>query len=187
MIGSKLRAGEKADIIVLPSTAMAQLHEAGLIASTTRVELARAVVGVAIKAGTKEPDITTPGALKAALLSVSKVAYTDPAGGSAVGTYVTGLLHRLTISDEKALLEPGGSAVAAAVAEGKAGIGMTFISELLAYQGIKVVGPIPQAIGLVVGYEAAIPSGSTEVDAARALIGYLTGAAARDHFKRAGL
>lgn len=186
-IQNKLKAGDKPDVIVLPTAAMDQLDKAGLIVSASRAELGRAVVGVAVKAGAKEPDISTPDAFKATLLAGSKVAYTDPAAGSSVGTYVTGLLQRLGIPDEKVLLQSGGNAVAAAVADGKAGIGITFISELLPYKGIKVMGPIPPAIGLVVGYGAAVPTWSKEGDAARALIGYLTGPAARDRFKQAGL
>jgi molybdate transport system substrate-binding protein len=187
VIQSKLKAGEKPDLMVLPTAAMDQLDKAGLIVSASRAELARAVVGMAVKSDTKEPDISTPNALKATLLAVHKIAYTDPAAGSTVGTYATGLLMRLGIAAEKALLETDGTAVAAAVADGKAGIGMTFISELLPNKGVKVVGPIPQAIGLAVGYEAAVPTWSKEGDAARALIGYLTSPAARDHFKQAGL
>ena len=186
-IQNKLKAGEKPDLFVLPTAAMDQLDKAGLIASAGRAELGRAVVGVAVKVGAKEPEISTPDAFKAALLAAPKIAYTDPAAGSSVGMYVTALLQRLGIADEKALLESGGSAVVAAVADGKAVIGITFISELLPYKGIKVVGPIPPAIGLVVGYEAAVPTWSKEGDAGRALIRYLTTPAARDHFKQAGL
>jgi molybdate transport system substrate-binding protein len=187
VIQSKLKAGEKPDLFVLPRAAMDQLDKAGLIVSASRAELARAVLGMAVRSGAREPDISTPDAFKATLLAVPRIAYTDPAPGSTVGTHVTGLLMRLGIAADKALLETDGTAVAAAVADGKAGIGMTFISELLPNKGVKVVGPLPQAIGLVVGYEAAIPSWSKEGDAARALIAYLTNPAARDHFKQAGL
>jgi molybdate transport system substrate-binding protein len=186
-VQNKLKAGEKPDLIVLPTAFMDQLAKAGLIVSASRAELARAVVGLAVKAGTKEPDISTPDALKAALLAAPKIAYTDPTPGSTVGTYVTGLLQRLGIPGDKALLERDGSAVAAAVADGKAAVGMTFITELIPNKDVKVVGPIPPAMGLVVGYAATVPTWSKEDSAARAFIEYLTGPAARDRFKQAGL
>jgi molybdate transport system substrate-binding protein len=186
----KLKAGEKPDVIVLSSAAMDELDKAGTLVSTTRAELGRAVAGVAVKTGAKEPDISTPDAFKKTLLTAAKVTYTDPAAGGTTGIYLTGLLQRLGVTDEikkKALLESGGSAVAAAVAKGDAEIGITFISELLPNKGVKVVGAIPQPIGLIVGYVAAVSTSSTQGDAARALISYLTRPAAHDHFKEAGL
>ena len=103
---------------------------------------------------------------------------------------MAGLIDRLGIADDvkkKASLQPGGSGVAAAVANGSAEVGITFISELLPNKGVKVVGPIPQPIGLAVAYVAAVSSASAEREAARALIAYLTSPAAHDHFKEAGL
>jgi molybdate transport system substrate-binding protein len=189
-IQNKLKAGEKPDVIVLSIAAMDEIDKAGSVVSATRAELGRAVAGVAVKAGAKEPDISTPDAFKATLLAAPKVAYTDPAAGGTTGIYLTGLLQRLNVTEEikkKALLESGGGAVAAAVADGKAEIGITFISELLPNKGVKVVGPIPQPIGLIVGYVAAVSTSSSQGDAARALISYMARPAARDHFKQAGL
>jgi molybdate transport system substrate-binding protein len=54
-------------------------------------------------------------------------------------------------------------------------------------KGVKVVGPIPQSIGLVVTYVAGIAKDSPQADAARALITYMTRPASHDHFKEAGL
>jgi molybdate transport system substrate-binding protein len=77
--------------------------------------------------------------------------------------------------------------VAGAVAKGEADLGISFGSELQPNKGVKVVGPIPQSIGLVVAYVGAVPTWTKEGDAARALITYMTRPAARDHFKEAGL
>ena len=94
--------------------------------------------------------------------------------------------------DKAGALVPGtraeiGRAVAEAVASGTAEIGISFTSELLPKQGVKVVGPLPQSIGLVVTYAAAVASGSQQAEAARALVTYMTRPASRDHFKEAGL
>ena len=75
----------------------------------------------------------------------------------------------------------------AAVANGAAEIGISFTSELLPNKGVKVVGPMPQSIGLVVTYVAGAATASTQAEAARALIAYMTRPAARDRFKEAGL
>ena len=82
-----------------------------------------------------------------------------------------------TVSDE--ILET--------VAEGKAEIGNTNMSEMVPNKGVKVVGQMPPSIGLVVTYAAGVATASKEAEAARALITYMTRPASRDHFKEAGL
>jgi molybdate transport system substrate-binding protein len=189
-IVNKLKAGEKPDIIILSTAAMDQLDKEGTLVAGSRAELGRAVASVAVKAGAKEPDISTPDAFKAALLGAKKVAFTDPAAGGTAGIYLAGLLQKFGIAEEikaKAILASDGGAVAAAVAKGDADLGITFGSELLPNKGVKIVGPIPQAIGLTVAYVAGVASWSREGDAGKALIGYLTKPAAKEHFKEAGL
>ena len=187
---AKLKGGEKADVIVLSTAAMDALDKAGSLVAGTRAELGRAIAGIGVKAGASQPDISTPDALKKALQAARTVAYTNPAAGGTAGIYMTGLLDRLGLTDEvkkKELLEKSGSAVAEAVANGAAEIGISFTSELLPNKGVKVVGPMPQSIGLVVTYVAGIASASKEADAARGLITYMTRPASHDHFKEAGL
>jgi molybdate transport system substrate-binding protein len=187
---AKLKGGEKADVIVLSVAAMDELDKAGSLVAGSRAELGRAVAGVAVRAGAPQPDISTPEAFKKALQAARTVAYTNPAAGGTAGIYMTGLLERLGLTEEvkkKALLQSSGSAVAAAVANGAAEIGISFTSELLPNKGVKAVGPIPQSIGLVVTYVAGIASGSTQAEPARALITYMTRPASHDRFKEAGL
>jgi molybdate transport system substrate-binding protein len=187
---AKLKGGEKADVIVLSTAAMDDLDKSGALVPGSRAELGRAVAGVAVRAGGPAPDISTPEAFKKALQAARTVAYTNPAAGGTAGIYMAALLERFGITEEmkkKALLEKSGSAVADAVANGAAEIGISFTSELLPNKGVKVVGIIPQSIGLVVTYEAAVASASKEAEPARALIGYMTRPASRDHFKEAGL
>ncbi len=187
---AKLKGGEKADVIVLSAAAMDTLEKEGALVAGTRAEVGRAVAGVGVRAGASAPDISTPDAFKKALLAARTVAYTDPAAGGTAGIYMNALLEKLGISDEikkKALLEKSGSAVANAVATGTAEIGISFTSELMPNKGVKVVGQIPQSIGLAVSYVAGVSSGSQQAEQARALITYMTRPAAHDEFKEAGL
>ena len=187
---NKIKAGEKPDVIILSAAGMDGLDKQGSLVTATRAELGRAVASVAVKAGAPAPDISTPDAFKQALIAARKVAYTDPAAGGTAGIYFTKLLQTFGIADQvkaKAVLGSSGAAVADAVAKGDADLGVTFGSELLPNKGVKIVGPLPQSIGLTVAYVAAVASWSKEGDAARALIGYLTKPASRDHFKGAGL
>src|SRR5262245_40953085 len=78
VLQDKLRAGEKADIIEVTSVGMDALEKEKLVDPSSRVEVARALVGVAVRDGARMPDISTPDALKQALLSAGHVAYIDP-------------------------------------------------------------------------------------------------------------
>jgi molybdate transport system substrate-binding protein len=187
---AKLKGGEKADVIILSAAAMDELDKAGSLVAGSRAELGRATAGVAVRAGAPQPDISTPEAFKKALQAARTIAYTNPAAGGTAGIYMTGLLERLGLTEEvkkKTLLQVSGSAVADAVANGAAEIGISFTSELLPNKGVKAVGPIPQSIGLVVTYVAGISTGAAQAEPARALITYMTRPASRDHFKQAGL
>jgi hypothetical protein len=77
--------------------------------------------------------------------------------------------------------------VAEAVADGRAEIGNTNLTELLPHKGVKVIGPIPEPLGLVITYVGGISSASTNREAARAFLAALTSPAAREKFKAAGL
>src|SRR6202023_1824419 len=120
--------------------------------------------------GPRVPDISSPDALKKTLQAARTIAYTNPAAGGTAGIYMTGLIDRLGLTEEvkkKAVLQSSGSAVADAVANGAAEIGISFTSELLPNKAVKVVGPIPQSIGLVVTYAAGISKASQQTEPAR--------------------
>jgi molybdate transport system substrate-binding protein len=189
VIQAKLKAGEKPDIIILTPSAMDALEKSGSLIAGTGVEIARAQSGLAVRAGAPVPDISTPEALKATLLAVRSVAYADPKVAT-TGAYFAALLSRLQIADEvnrKAVVFSRGCYVADAVADGRAEIGNTNMSEMVPNKGVKVVGPLPEPLGLVTPYIAAVSTNSANRDAARALIAYLSSTAAREKFKAAGL
>jgi len=187
---TKLKGGEKADVIVLSTAAMDALDKDGSLVAGSRADLGRATAGVGVRAGAPAPDISTPEGFKKTLLAARTIAYTNPANGGTAGIYMTGLLERLGIADEvkkRAVLQSSGSAVADAVANGAAEIGITFTSEILPNKGVKVAGPIPPSIGLIVAYVAGVSTKAAQAEPARALITYMTRPASRDHFKEAGL
>ena len=189
-VQNKLKAGEKADIIILSAAAIDELDKAGALLPGSGVEVGRGMSGLAVRAGERVPDISTPDALKATLLAVRSVAYVDPAAGATTGIFFAGLLERLKIADEvnkKAVLLQRGFQVAEAVAEGRAEIGNTNLTELIPHKGVTVVGPLPEPLGLVIAFVAAVSSTSANRDPARALIAFLTSPEARAQFKAAGL
>src|SRR5207248_1379422 len=78
-VRAMLEKGDAADVVVLPGDAIADAQARGLVQAGTRVDLAAVNIGVAMKNGVAPPDISTPDALKRALLAAKAVAYSDPA------------------------------------------------------------------------------------------------------------
>ena len=66
---NRLKAGEKADVLVVTAPAMDGLQKDKAIVEGSRAELVRALIGVAIKPGGKAPDLSSPDAFKASLLA----------------------------------------------------------------------------------------------------------------------
>ena len=186
----RLASGEKADVVVLAAPGMEALQKASLVAAGSRVDLARALIGVAVKAGAPSPDLSTPDTFKAALLKAKSVSYVNPKAGGTSGTYFEGLLQRMGIAEAmkpKIVYRMQGSEVADAVAKGDAELGVSFTSELKPNSGVKVAGTLPAAIQLPTIYAAAIPTSAGNVDTARAFLRSLTGAEWRAALTKAGL
>ena len=186
----RLAAGEKADVVVVTGPAMDMLQKENRVVAGSRVDLARALIGVGVRAGAASPDLSTPDSFKAALLKARSVSYVNPAAGGTSGAYFEGLLQRMGIADAmktKIVYRTQGSDVADAVAKGEAELGITFTSELQPNKGVKVVGTLPAAIQLPTIYSAAIATTAASGDAARAFLRTLAGAEGRAALTKAGL
>jgi molybdate transport system substrate-binding protein len=185
----RIEGGEAFDLAVLTPAAVNDLSTKGKFVAGSRTNLARVGVGVVVKDGTPKPDISSVEAFKRALLAAKSVAYIDPAAGGSSGIYVSGLLDKLGVAAEvkpKAKLIPGG-AVAEHIARGEAELGIHQISEILPVKGITLVGPLPAEIQNYTVYAAGIGANAKEPEAAKALIGALSGAAAADVLKSKGM
>ncbi len=81
------------------------------------------------------PDLTSAEALRTLLLSAEKIAYIDPNGGGTSGPFFEKMFASLGIADAvhaKAVLCRTGADIDGAVASGRATIGMTQASEIVA-------------------------------------------------------
>jgi molybdate transport system substrate-binding protein len=186
----RLNGGEAADLVILSASAIEALEQTGMLVPGSRTDLGRTVTGVAVKEGAAVPDISTPESFKQALLAARSVAYSDPAAGGSSGTFFAGLLQRLGIADavnNKAVLGQRGYEVAQAVADGRAEIGSTFISEILTVKGVMVVGPLPGELHNANTYTAAILSRATSRAGGMALLRKLTSPATAARWTAAGL
>jgi molybdate transport system substrate-binding protein len=186
----RLRAGEKADIILVSAPGMDALEKEYLIMPGTRVDLATAAIGVSVHAGALSPDLSSPEAFKKAMIAARSIALVDPKAGGTSGIYLDGLFQRMGIGEEvkkKTVYGMQGSQIAAAVADGKAELGLTFISEMLPNKGVKIAGPLPAAVQNATNYAVAITAGSPNPDAARSFIQAMRSSEAKKAITEAGL
>jgi molybdate transport system substrate-binding protein len=190
VIQEKVRAGEKADVVEVTSAGMDALEKEKLVVPGTRVELARALVGVAVRDGAPVPDISTPDALKQRLIAARSVAYIDPKIGGQAGATIVALLQKLGISDEVAKKSTFGKTGAEAVQKmvaGDADIVISFTSEILPIKGAKLVGALPAALQNPSSYAAAVGIASANPEQARALLQAMRSAEGRRVITEAGL
>ena len=186
---ARIAAGETADVFILATPAIDALAKSGAIESASRAEVARALIGVAIRDGAPEPDIATPGAFKTALIAARTIALSDPAVGGSAGLYLRDLFGRIGLADmiaAKTVKQKSGVAAADAVGRGEADLAMTFIPELLQGKGVSILGPLPPPYGHVTGYAAGVSASSGTPDAARAFIAALRAPGARGVWMAAG-
>jgi molybdate transport system substrate-binding protein len=161
-----------------------------LVRADSKVELARSLIGMVVRAGAAKPDITSVGTLRSTLLAAKSIAYSD----SGSGTYLsTTLFPKLGIADEvagksrKVRGPPSGEPVAAVVARGEAEIGFQQVSELIHVPGIAFVGAIPAEVQPGTSFAAALTSTVQQPQAASALIRFLASPEAAPAISKAGL
>jgi molybdate transport system substrate-binding protein len=182
----RLERGEPADVLIMVGYALGDLIKSGKVVADSRVDLTKSLIGIAVKSGAPKPDISSPEAVKRALLAAKTIAYSD----SASGVYVsTEMFDKLGITDamkDKARKIPA-TPVGEIVARGEAEIGFQQIAELRPVSGIDIVGPLPDALQKVTIFSAGIASASKEPDAGKAFIKFLASPAARDAIIKSGM
>jgi molybdate transport system substrate-binding protein len=187
----RLNGGEPVDLFVTDVPALDQLVQLGKVAPD-RVELARTGIGICVRKGAPKPDVSTPEALKRALLAAKSVGHASPAGGSITAGPVIRMFEKLGIAAEvaaKAKLSMGGpnSRVSVLVSSGEAEIGLQQASELLDNSDVEMIGMLPPELQQITVYSGGVTASAKQPEAARAMIGALTTPQAAAIFKAKGL
>jgi molybdate transport system substrate-binding protein len=182
----RLERGEGADVIIMVGYALGDLIGQGKVVADSRGDLVKSLIGICVKAGAARPDISSPDALKRALLAAKSIAYSDSASGVYISTEMfqrLGIVEEMKDKARKIPAEP----VAGVVARGEAEIGFQQFSEMLPIPGVDIIGPLPPELQKVTVFSAGIASVSKEPEAGKALIKFLASPAARDAIVKSGL
>ncbi len=152
----RVQAGEAFDVVLLASDAIERLIASGHVQSGSRVDWVQSPVAVAVPSRALAPDISTPEALKAALLAAPSISYsTGPSGH-----YLAKLFEQWGIAEamqSKLIVPPPGVPVGSLIAGGQVALGFQQLSEMLGVPGITVVGNLPEGAAFITTFSAGIP------------------------------
>jgi molybdate transport system substrate-binding protein len=187
----RTEGGQRVDVVILTPPALTSLEGKGLVRPGTRANLGSVGVAVAVRAGVAAPDVSTPEALRVALLSARSVIYADPTKASS-GIHFAKVIARLGIADaisSKAHIVPTGIVGMQDLAndtDAGLAIGITQVVEILANPAVRLIGPLPSELQNVTTYTAALGARPADPAAAEAFLTWLTNAAAKQAFAVAG-
>jgi molybdate transport system substrate-binding protein len=180
-----IAGGERADLAILTNEAMIDLADAGVIDRGTITRLADAVLGLAVKRGRTRPDISTATKFRQAIFDARSIAFSE---SGASGLYFAKLIDSLGIGDavrRSAVIVPTGF-TAERLLNDEAELAVQQISELVAVDGVEVVGAFPPEYQQATQFSAAQFAGR-HTPAAHLLLSELSSPASKDAYRLKGL
>jgi len=182
----KIEAGQAFDVAVLNPPVIDALTQKGKLVAGSRADIGRAGLGVAVRSGSLKPDISSVDAFKRTLLGANSVAYP---GKGASGLYFVSLLDRMGIKAEmQGKLKPmAAEDTVEVVARGDADMVVVVATRISDVPGVELVGPIPEELQTRIGFAAGLSSSAKDLDAAKALIRFLTAPAAAATLRAKGV
>jgi molybdate transport system substrate-binding protein len=189
-IPARLARGEAADVVILDGGAADELARRGLVRPDSKIELARSLIGMVVRAGAAQPDISSVEALRSTLLAAKSIAYSDSGSGTYLSTTLfprLGVAEQIAGKSRKVRGPPSGEPVANLVARGEAEIGFQQVSELIHVSGITFVGALPAEVQPMFSFAGALTRTVREPEPASALIRFLASQEAAPVILKAGL
>jgi molybdate transport system substrate-binding protein len=179
-----------ADIVVAPVAAMEGFARAGRLAGEGAAPVGSVTMGVVMRDGAPEPDLSSVEALVAAIRAADAVVFNRASSGE----HVARMLDDLGLAEElaeKIVRVPTGAAVMEYLAANPSSqaIGFGQITEIRLHDdlGTHLVGPLPDAIGKTTTYAAAPLAGAERLEAAQALAAFMTSPNGKRLFVEAGV
>jgi molybdate transport system substrate-binding protein len=182
----RLADGENYDMIIMSAPSIDAQIKVGKVVAGSRVDIAKSGVGVGVPKGAPKPDISTTEALKKSLLAAKSIGYsTGPSG-----VYMISLFEKLGLADQvkdRLKQTPTGVFVGTIIASREVEIGFQQVSELSNFPGVDYVGPLPADVQNTTVFSSGMIVDAKEVEAAKALVKFLTSPDAGSAFKKRGM
>jgi len=185
-VQKRLADGESYDMIIMAGPGIDAQIKAGKALAGSRVDLAKSGVALGVPKGAPKPDIGTVEALKKTILAAKSIGYsTGPSG-----VYMISLFEKLGVAEQvkgKLKQTPSGVFVGDLIAKREVEIGFQQVSEIATFPGVDFVGPLPAEVQQTTVFSSAIIAGAKQVEAAKALVKFLTTPQAAAAFKKRGM
>jgi len=151
--------GARADIAILTDAGIEALTAQGILAAGTRRDLAHSYVGIAVPPGAPHPRFTTVEEWRQTLQATPSLAYSR-AGAS--GLFFAEWLEAEGLAAEvnaRATIIPHGF-TAELAARGEVALAIQQVSELMAVEGVEVLGKLPEGANTCAVFSAALFAGA---------------------------
>jgi molybdate transport system substrate-binding protein len=184
----RLAAGEKADVLVMPTNILDGYQRDGAVLARHRATLGLVSINAVVRNGAPKPDLSAPEKVKQAILGSRAITHATP-GATPSGTHMGKLIEQLGIADAmkgRIIHRPALEGGVQLVASGEAEIGFYPKSEVVNTDGLTVAGPLPSQIQLTTIYGAAVTTASAAPDSGAAFIAFMTDPAHRAAWAHAG-
>src|SRR5262245_42717748 len=181
---ARIEKGEAFDVAVMTTTVISDLAMAGKLAGSSRVDIARTGVGMAIHPMATKPDISSLDTLKGALITSRSITYVEQGATASILRSIFAKLGLTELMNAKTVYS---DSAAHAVAEKKAELGFTQISEILNVPGAVFAAPLPPEVQVYTTFAAAASARSTSVEAARNFIAFISGPQAAGVIAKKGM
>jgi molybdate transport system substrate-binding protein len=191
VVKEKLLKGDSPDVVFAVDNMMKDIEQGGKIIEDSRTKIGQVYIAAVIRTGAPKLDLSTPDAVKRAILAAKAVAINDPKGGSYIGRFVMGLADRFAFDDQLRsrlkLFPGGGDQVSEAVLRGDADFGITISSEIAAVKGVEISSPLPPEMNNVIVAYGFLLSGTQQAEAGKALIKFMISPEAKSLLKTKGI
>jgi molybdate transport system substrate-binding protein len=185
----KALSGLAFQVVIAPPAVLADLVKKGKVAAGSREDLGEVFLAAATPNGAPTPDVSTVGALKAALLQAPSIGLADPKTGATSGIYLMKLMQKLGVAQTIAprlKFFPDGAQAAQAAGRGEVALALGQKSEIMPAPGAKLIGLLPASVQLATIYSAGLAAAAQNDNSARRLMKFLQSARVRASFLRNG-
>ena len=169
---ARIEKGEAFDVAVLTATVISDLAVAGRLTASSRRDIARAGVGMAIHPMATKPDISSLDTLKGALITARSITYVEQGATAVVLRSIFAKLGLTELMNAKTVYS---TSAAHAVADKQAELGFTQISEILNVPGATFAAPLPPEVQVYTTFAAAASANSSSGETARRFIDFISG------------
>jgi len=173
-IAARVAKGDTLDVLLMPVATIENYIKQGMVQGAC-TPLANIGLAVGIPVGRPMPDVSTPEALRAALIAAGGIVHAPPTATPS-GAQSDRVIKQLGLAEQLAgrvIHKVGLAGGLAAIASGEAGLGIFPKSEIVSVPGIALAGPLPPSLQLTITYGAGVTVSSKVAAEAAAFVRFL--------------